>query len=332
MASSAPRVVRPPTFTKEARVRSRKILAVWVVLLSFVGASCASKSRVAGPATPAPVSYPVRIGAVTIPRQPHRIVSLSASGTQMVFAINAGPQVVAVDEYSKYPSSAPRTKLSGFQPNIEAIAAYHPDLLIIESDPGGLVRAMTALHVPVLVQPAAKNLDATYAQIEDLGRATGHAPDARSVVSQLRRRIAGLVASVPKPKAPLRVYHELDQTYYTATSATFIGQVYALFGLTNVADKAGVTKNSGYPQLSSEYIVSANPQLIVLADTVCCHQSSKTVAARPGWRAIDAVRRGEVITVDDSLASEWGPRIADYIALVAREVRRAETVYATGTR
>jgi iron complex transport system substrate-binding protein len=259
-------------------------------------------------------------------------VSLSASATQMVFAIGAGPQVIAVDQYSTYPASAPRTKLSGFQPNVEAITGYRPDLIVIESDQGGLVRSMNAVHVPVLVLPAAKDLDASYAQITELGRVTGHPDDARTVVGGLRQQIASVVASVPKPTVALRVYHELDQTYFTATSATFIGQIYKMFGLSNIADKAGLTKNSGYPQLSSEYVVSANPQLIVLADTVCCHQTSKAVASRPGWQRIDAVRRGEVIAVDDSLASEWGPRIVDYVKLVAREVRRAETAYSTGTK
>jgi iron complex transport system substrate-binding protein len=243
----------------------------------------------------------------------------------MVFAIGAGSQVVAVDQYSTYPASAPRTKLSGFQPNVEAIEGYRPDLVLIESDQGSLVKSMTALHVPVLVLPAARDLAGSYDQITELGRVTGHQEGASSVVSDMRTRIAAIVASVPK--TTLSVYHELDQTYYTATSATFIGQIYAMFGLTNIADKAGLTKNSGYPQLSSEYIVSANPQLIVLADTVCCHQSVKTVGARPGWARIEAVRRGEVIGADESLASEWGPRIVEYIALVAQAVRHAESVY-----
>jgi iron complex transport system substrate-binding protein len=264
---------------------------------------------------------------VTIPRQPRRIVSLSASATQMLYAIGAGPQVVAVDKYSTHPASAPRTNLSGLQPNIEAIASYRPDLLATDSDPGGLARSMGALHVPVLILPAAKDLAATYAQIVQLGRATNHLGQARSVVGGMRTRIAAIVASAPKVNPPLRVYHELDQTYYSATSATFIGQIYKMFGLANVADTAGLTRNRGYPQLSSELIVSADPQLIFLADTVCCRQSALTVARRPGWSRIAAVRRGEVIGVDDALASEWGPRIVDFIALVADDIRQAESAY-----
>jgi iron complex transport system substrate-binding protein len=307
--------------------------ALGLIVFAVLAASCGKETsaRVAASAT-----YPVQVttsaGVTSIAHKPGRIISLSASATQMLYAVGAGSQVAAVDEYSTYPASAPRTKLSEMQPNIEAIAGYKPDLLVIDSDQGGLVKSMAALHVPVLVQPPAKTLDDTYAQLTQLGRATGHVAAARTAAASLRRRITGIVASVPKPAKPLTVYHELDQTFYSATSSTFIGQIYALFGLQNIADKAGITKNSGYPQLSSEYIVSANPQLIVLADTVCCQQSQKTVSARPGWSRIDAVQKGEVIGVDDSLASEWGPRIADYVDLIGREVRRAETTYATGTK
>lgn len=314
----------------------KRALAPLVAALAIAGAACGSPAPagsrpVATGSTP--VSYPVRLQSagvqVTIPHQPRRIVSLSASATEMLYAIGAGPQVVAVDRYSTHPASAPRTNLSGFQPNIEAIDSYRPDLLATDSDPGGLVRSMGALHVPVLILPAAQDLAATYAQIEELGRATNHLGQARSVVDGMRARIAAIVASVPKANPPLRVYHELDQTYYSATSATFIGQIYKMLGLTNIADTAGLTRNSGYPQLSSEFIVSADPQLIFLADTVCCRQSATTVAGRPGWSGIAAVRRGEVIGVDDALASAWGPRIVDFIALVARDVRRAEPVYAS---
>lgn len=310
---------------------SRKIFIIAIVL--FAATACAAKKTPVAP-TPTPsaaaVAYPQQIttsaGLVTIPKKPERIISLSATATQMVFAVGAGRQVVAVDQYSTYPTNAPRTKLSGFQPNIEAITGYRPDLVLIESDQGGLVKSMNALHVPVLVLPAAKDLSGTYDQINELGRVTSHVDGAQRLVSNMRHEIAQIVTSVPKA-SNLSIYHELDQTYYTATSATFIGQIYKMFGLTDIADKAGLTKNSGYPQLSSEYIVSADPQLIVLADTVCCKQTKASVAARPGWSKIAAVQHDEVIPVDDSLASQWGPRIVDYVRLVAGVVTHAESVY-----
>lgn len=268
-------------------------------------------------------SFPVTVGQTVLTHQPHRIVSLSPTATEMLFAIGAGKQVIAVDDQSNYPASAPMTKLSGFQPNIEAIAAYAPDLVVAAEDTGGLVHGVQALNVPILLEPAAKTLDDSYAQIKQLGTATGHPAEAGSLVTKMRSQVGAFVASVAKPQRPLRIYHELDNTYYSVTSATFIGQVYKLLGLTNIAD-AATGAAPDYPQLSAEYIVSANPDLIVLADTKCCAQNLGTVASRPGWSVIAAVRSGQVIGIDDDIASRWGPRVIDFMQAVAPHVQQLE--------
>ena len=251
--------------------------------------------------------------------KPDRIVSVSATGTEDLYAIGAGSQVVAVDDYSTYPKQAPRTKLSGYTPNAEAIAAYKPDLVVTADDTNHVVEALRKLGIQVLVDPPAQNLDAAYAQLEQLGRATGHDDEARRVVTRMRARIAAITRSLPKRARPLSVYHELGGNYYSATSATFVGSVYRLAGLRNVADKA--KKAAPYPKLSAEYVVSANPDLVVLADTVCCKQSKATIAKRPGFAKMAAVRRNAVLAVPDDLASHWGPRIVDFLDLVARQVR-----------
>jgi iron complex transport system substrate-binding protein len=261
--------------------------------------------------------------AVTITHQPHRIISLSPSATEMLFAIGAGQQVIAVDDQSNYPVTAPTTKLSGFQPNIEAIAGYTPDLVVAAEDLGGLVHGMQAVNVPILLEPAARTLDDTYLQIQQLGMATGHSAEAVSLVSKMRSEVGQFVASLAKPSRKLRVYHELDNTYYSVTSATFIGQVYKLLGLVNIADAAGGTAPD-YPQLSAEYIVSSNPDLIVLADTKCCKQDLGAVAARPGWSVINAVKSREVVGVDDDVASRWGPRVIDFMQAIAPHVQELE--------
>lgn len=285
-----------------------------------------------GTQSPAPnvssAKFPVTITApggatVTIDHQPRRIVSLSPSATEMLFAVGAGKQVIAVDDQSNYPSNAPMTKLSGFSPNIEAIAGYTPDLVVAAEDLGGLVHGVDALKIPILLEPAARTLDDSYLQIKQLGAATGHPAEADSLVTKMRSQVSSFVASVAKPRRQLRVYHELDSTYYTVTSATFIGQVYKVLGLSNIAD-AATGAAPDYPQLSAEYIVSSNPDLIVLADTKCCHQDLHTVGARPGWSSITAVKSGQVIGVDDDVASRWGPRVVDFLRLMAPHIRTAE--------
>jgi iron complex transport system substrate-binding protein len=253
---------------------------------------------------------------------PKRIVSLSPSATETLYAIGAGRQVVAVDELSDYPRRAPRTKLSGYTPNVEAIAAYRPDLVVLAFDSGDAVAGLRRLRIRTVVQPAPVNLEQGYRRIRLLGAITGHAKQARSLVRTMRSSIARTVASIPKRR--LNVYHELTPDYYSATSRTFIGRIYALFGLRNIADKA-VKAGNVYPQLSGEYVLASNPDIVVLSDTKCCKQSAATVKQRPGWSALAAVRNNRVVPVDDDIASRWGPRIVDFARIVARAVRQAGT-------
>ena len=247
---------------------------------------------------------------------PHRIVSLSPTATETLFAIGAGKQVVAVDDQSDYPTNAPHTKLSGFTPNVEAIAGYRPDLVVVSYDPGGLVSGLRGLGIRVLVQDAAKDFAGMYAEINQLGSVTGHRAEAATLVSRMKRQIAALVAKSTRRARGLTVYHELGPDLYSVTSSTFIGRVYSLFGLKNIADAAD-SSGSGYPKLSPEYVVDQSPDIVVLADIHCCAQSPRTVAARPGWKNVSAVRTGTIVRVDDSIASRWGPRVVNFVRAVA---------------
>jgi len=292
--------------------------------LVLVAALAAVLAPVAA-ATPRAASFPVTIhaanGDVVIKTRPTRIVSLSPTGTEDLFAVGAGSQVIAVDNDSDYPRSAPHTTLSGYTPNIEAIAGYKPDLVVVSNDIGGVVAALQRLNITVLLEPAADNLAQAYDEIRQLGSATGHAPQSNKVVGGMERTLTKLLRSVPKAQRHQSVYHELDPTYYSATSATFIGRIYKLFGFKNIADAADAT-HSGYPQLSAEYIVASNPAIVVLADSVCCGQSASTVAARPGWGGISAVKNHRVIAVNDSVASRWGPRVVDFARAIAAVARK----------
>jgi iron complex transport system substrate-binding protein len=252
---------------------------------------------------------------------PHRIISLSPTATESLFAIGAGKQVVAVDDQSDYPKRAPKTTLSGFTPNVEAIASYRPDLVIVQYDAGGVIEALRKLEIRVLVQPSAKNLAVAYAQIRQLGTVTAHKRAALALVKRMQTTIARALKSAPKKR--LSVYHELSPDFYSATSKTFIGGIYKLFGLRNIADAADSTA-SGYPQLSGEYILGANPSLIVLADTRCCGQTVAAVGKRPGWSNVSAVRTRSVVAVDDSVASRWGPRVVQFVQTVAKVLRRRD--------
>lgn len=263
-----------------------------------------------------PVTVTADNGEVTIEEQPDTIVSMSATATEMLFAMGAGDQVEAVDDTSNYPDGVPTTDLSAFTPNAEAIAGYEPDLVVLSDDMNGVVDALEALAVPTLLLGAADTLDDSYAQLEILGDATGHAEEADEVADDMRERIAAAVESVPAEAQGMRVYHELDPSLYSASSDTFIGGIYTLFGLENIADGAEGA-SGGYPQLSAEYVVGRAPGLIVLADTVCCEQSAETVSQRPAFDTVPAVQEGRILEANDDVASRWGPRIADFAESVA---------------
>ncbi|MFN8223823.1 MAG: ABC transporter substrate-binding protein [Gaiellales bacterium] len=300
----------------------RLALAAILLVVALVPAGSALSSSHATTAFPVTIATPD--GPVTIKSKPRRIVSLSPVATESLFAVGAGAQVVAVDDQSDYPREAPRTSLSGFTPNVEAIAAYRPDLVVISYDTKGLSKALQGLGIPVVHHDAPKNLKGAYQQLRQLGRVTGHDVEADRVVTTMRSKIARILKASRARAAGLSVYHELSPGFYSVTSKTFIGQVYAQFGLANIADAAD-KDGFGYPQLSSEYIVKASPDLIVLADSVCCGVTAGKAGGRPGWSSIAAVRSGSILRVDDSIASRWGPRLVNFYRAMATALKRLKT-------
>ncbi|MBK5266885.1 MAG: ABC transporter substrate-binding protein, partial [Acidimicrobiia bacterium] len=266
-----------------------------------------------------PVSFIDSLGEVTIGTKPMAIVSLSPASTEILFAVGAGDQVLAVDSLSNFPESAPLDPdLSAWTPNIEAIIGMNPDLVVISGDTGDFVAGLNAAGIPVITHFAPANLDDVYSQIEQVGAATGNTPGAAALIEQMQADIAGILAGVPTYDVAPTYYHELDDTLYSVTSQTFIGQMYALLGLRNVADPADADGSAyGYPQLSAEYLVDADPDLIFLADTICCGVTAESVAGRAGWETMSAVQNGWIVELNDDVASRWGPRVVELLRAAA---------------
>ncbi len=303
----------------------RAVRAVRVAVAAAVAALGLAVAVSAGGASARP-AWPVTVkaanGAVTIPARPTAIMSLSATATEMLYAIGAGSQVKAVDKYSNYPPGTPMTSLDGYSVSAEAIAKYHPDLIIVAYLPPSLASQLATLHIPVLYDPAAPSLAVAYHQYLGLGLATGHLAGARAEVARLKARVAAIVKATPRVPAGTTYYYELDPTYYSVTSATFMGQLLGLLGLHSIADAVGANSNGGYPQLTAEFILQADPQYIFLADHGCCQATPATVAARPGWSALSAVSAHRVFILPDSIASRWGPRITILLQAVSTDLRR----------
>jgi len=239
----------------------------------------------------------------------------------MLYAIGAGSQVVGVDKYSTDPPNAPRTRFDGTE-SAESYAPLHPDLVIVALDSGNkLASQLATLHIPTLVLAPAATIDDTYNQFTELGQATGHAAQATQEDAVIRQKLDAIARSVGDRAKGLTYYHEVDSTLYTATSKTFIGALYGRLGMVNVADPADHS-GSGYPQLSAEYLVKADPDYVFLADTVCCHESAATFAARPGFSVLKAVKLGHVVPLPDPVASQWGPHVVDFLQDVANAVTK----------
>ena len=282
--------------------RARSLMVAPLAVLTLVAAACAG----ADDAAPAPGDGGSAAG------EPQAIVSLSPTTTEMVYAVGAGDRVVAVDERSDYPENAPVTDLSGYTPNLEAVLSYQPDLVVLTDDNGDIVSGLERSGVEVLELPAAADLDDTYAQLEQVGAATGNIGEAAELVARMQTEVEEIVASVPERETPLTYFHELDNTYFTVTDSTYVGEIYAILGLTSIA-----TGDNPYPQLSEELILEADPDLILLADGHCCGVTPEVVAERPGWDELTAVREDNVYVVDEDLSSRWGPRVVDFLREVA---------------
>ncbi len=171
--------------TKDFPRPERRLFPSLLLLLSLVLAGCGGVDTVdeATESSPSPdaqfpvevLSGPIHGGTeITIQGEPAKIVSLSPTATEMLWEIGAGDQVVAVDDQSDYPKDVPTTKLSGYEPNVEAVLEYEPDLVVAADDTGDLVANLEKARVPTLLLPAAEDLEETYSQMERLGAATGH--------------------------------------------------------------------------------------------------------------------------------------------------------------
>jgi iron complex transport system substrate-binding protein len=244
----------------------------------------------------------------------------------MLYAIGAGDQVVAVDSYSTFPAETASkvTKMSAYEPSLEAILAYEPDVVLISNDMNKITEQLESISsrkITVWTGAAAATLDDVYKQITELGTLTGRDEDAETLIESMKARIAKATENISAPMSPKSYFYELDNTLYSLTSNTFVGALLKPFGFTNIAD--GVEAGNDYPQLNAEVIAKANPSIIFLADTKCCAQNAAEVSKRPGWAGIDAVKNGQIVELDDDVASRWGPRVVDLVEQFAAAIAAA---------
>ncbi|MEX1022035.1 MAG: cobalamin-binding protein [Dehalococcoidia bacterium] len=250
---------------------------------------------------------------VTIEGRAERIVSHSPGATEILFAIGAGPQVVAVDDFSNYPPETEALpKVTYADPSAEQVLSHEPDLVILAENQGGSVEQFRDLGLPVFFLREPRDLDGVLEHIEVLGTLTGHEAEAATLVADLRTRLDAVAAAIQDVPHGPRVFYELDDTLYTVGPDTFIGAALSLVGAENIA--AGAP--SPFPQLTAEAVVEGDPEVILLADAAF-GVTPEAVAARPGWSDTSAVRDGRIYPVDPDVMSRPGPRIVDGIEMLA---------------
>ena len=246
-----------------------------------------------------------------------RIISLSPTATEMLFAIGAGGNVVAVDSHSNFPKDAPLTNLSALEPNLEAIASYKPDLVIIAFEIGNLKVDLNAVGIEVLMLPATPTVEDALKQILEIGDITGNEENAEKLVVKIRSQIKTIsLQREGKPK--FSVYHELDENYYSPSTWSFLGNIYDILGFKNIADEADTAK-TGYPKLSAEYIMVSNPDIIVTSGLK--NNKQLKFASRAGWNAIKAVQNEAIISVEPDIAGRWGTRLIDFCEQIIHKLR-----------
>jgi iron complex transport system substrate-binding protein len=301
----------------KARFRAPAVAIVAIVFASVL----------ASPAQAAATKYPITVKfggyTTTITKKPTKIISLSPSATEILYAVGAGSQILAVDNLSNYPANAPVSEISAFEPSVEAILAKKPDLVLlsIDSTKAPQIRnALVKLGIPVLMEKAPATLKDVYAENTLLAKVTDRQAGAVKLNASMAKSIKEILAKAKK-SSKIRIFHELDDTYYSVTSNTFIGKVYKDFGAVNIADAAAGADNSGYPQLSAEYLLKSDPQVIFLADAQY-GVTADSVSKRAGWSQISAVKNKKIVELPADIPSRWGPRLVDFYKLIGTSLAK----------
>ncbi len=281
---------------------------------------------IAPTATVAHADFPITLTdglgrEVTLSTKPQRIVSLAPSNTEILFAVGAGDQVVGVTKFDNYPPEAQtREQIGGFSAktiSVERIVALEPDLVLAAGrihQP--VIEALAREHIPV-VALTAHTFDEVYANIELVGRLTGHKAEADRVVAKMKAQVKAVttkVSTIPADKR-LKVFWEVwDKPLMTAGHNTFIGQMIKLAGGVNIFSDA----KESYPKVSPEAVVQRNPDVILGPSTHGKKLTVKQLSQRPGWGEINAVKNARIHLIDGDIVSRPGPRLAQGLQAIAK--------------
>jgi len=296
-------------------------LLILTLALALALAACGEEKEPAASPEPtaAAAAFPVTVTRsdgreLTIQEAPQLIASLSPAATEVLYAVGAGPQIAATDLQSDYPVEAQNTvRLDAFQPNVEAIVGVEADLIILANNQDNVVEALDGLGETVLFLEVPDTIDGVMEQVRLLARTSGHAEEGERLAQEMRDRIEAVADKLADVQEGPRIYHELDNTFFTVAPNSFVGDFYSILKAHNIAEGAP----TAYPQLTQEEILDRDPEVIILADADA-GESPQTVKARPGWGVISAVKNDRIHVIDPDIVSRPGPRVAEGLEELAR--------------
>ena len=245
-----------------------------------------------------------------------RVVSLSTTHTEVIQALGGEDILVGVDSYSLTKEDI--KQIDAFTVTAEELLGLNPDLVLIAFDFNGIVEGMKNLGINYALLPPVKNFEEVYLQIETVGSLIKKEEEAKSLVSLLREDVESIIENSKFKE--VTVFHEIGYTYgiYTVNSNSFIGEIYNLLGVNNIANKTEDTFASGYPQIAEEKIIKADPDLIVVGHS---DYLNKDLSTRPDWKSISAVENGRVYFLDENLANNWGVSTVDLLNVLSEVVQ-----------
>lgn len=249
--------------------------------------------------------------ALSLKQPPQRIVSILPSLTEVVCELGQCHRLVGVDRYSTWPASVRQLPQvgGGLDPNIEAIVALRPELVLAGTASRAADR-LIALGIPVLALEPKTHADVQRV-LGKLGTALA-VPDAQRIWRAIDAGVSAAAQSLPPQVKQTRVYFEVNRGPYGAGEGSFIGETLSRLGAKNILPAS----LGPFPKLNPEYIVRANPDVIMIGE-----RNAGDLQQRPGWSSIRAVREGRVcvfpVTESDVLVRP-GPRMPEAARLMAR--------------
>lgn len=252
---------------------------------------------------------------IYLAKSPARIVSLAPSITEMLFAMDAGDQIVGVTDFCDYPPEALKKPKVGYSnPNLESLVALQPDLVVAPNDflkPDVIVR-LEQLKIPVFIL-ADKNVEDIFVHIQTLGRIIGRSPKADAVAMQLREQVAAIKERIQR-MAPVRMLYVLNsQPLITVGPGSFIDQLIGMAGGINVAAKSATP----YPRLSMEAVLQEDPEVLVFPVGKAEGISESEQQTWRQWSTMTAVKRGRFHQISADWLNRPGPRIANGLQALA---------------